>query len=58
MRLGRPVIGVNLLGGTALVPACFSIAKPGKFVSASLVEAAEQQEMSGLQPEAAAARAR
>ena len=51
------LMGVNLLGGILLVPACFSIVKPRKFVSASLVEATEQQEMSGSQPTAVAASA-
>ena len=51
------LMGVNLLGGILLVPACFSIVKPKSFVSASLVEATEQQEMSGSQPKAVAASA-
>jgi predicted RND superfamily exporter protein len=48
------LMGVNLLGGILLVPACFSIWKPKGFVSASLVEAQEQQEVSGSQPKVAA----
>jgi predicted RND superfamily exporter protein len=48
------LMGVNLLGGIFLVPACFSIVQPRSFFSASLGEATEQHEVSGTQPRAAA----